>query len=241
MNQGLTKEEIKDLRVNTNIFILKNAARVGDDLCCKVGINFQDFLTSKGLGHQKYTKTQIEKAQLWKSLSTTEKNLICEWYDSTPEHRRKLIYDLLAIKTDAKIDDYVIRFENFANYFADFYNDKSFDSLEEISQDLIKNDEDFEPGNLIIKLTRLFLDEINDNGDISSLGDTVKNFLELLSKATGKPLEVLAYTSVELLFELFIRIFAKGQAEVDESFFVSRIVKFFIKSLGLSNFMKIEI
>lgn len=230
----LLKEDVANLTVNSPLKITKKAIRIAQEICDKIGIDFQKFLSSRGVGHQKYKKTELEKATAWSGFSVTEKEIIAKWIDITTEQKREIIKTEQGITTDSKIDEFVIRF----NSFSDFFEHQDFGKLEEIANELKQEKDEFDTSNILLKVGELFMEQYNEETD--TYGELFLKTVKLLSEATDVKEDVLINTSIDLLLELGIRLFLKTQKEVDESFFIKRAINLFLKSFDTSRFIRTE-
>lgn len=229
----LTKEDINNIVVNSPIRITKKAIRIGQKITNQIGVDFQKFLSSIGLGYQKYTKEEISKANSWKVFSVNQKEIIANenWIALNSDKKREIIKDRLGVVSEIKIDEWIEKFNSYADFFEnqDFEN-KDFEKLENISRELEEEAKQFDRAEIFLKIARLFMDQYNEEND--TYGELFLEVIDLLNDSTGVQKDILINSSVELLLELVIRIFLKTQKEVDDSFFIKRAINLFLEYIN---------
>jgi hypothetical protein len=222
----LSKDDLNNITVHTPLKLTKKSIKLGMEIAGLIGVDFQRFLSSQGIGHQKYKRKEIEKAKVWGGFSVTEKEIIAKWIDISTEQKREIIKTEQGVISDYKIDEFVERF----NKFSDFFEHMDLGKLEEISKELEELAEEFNGAEIMLKVGNLFMDQYNEETD--TYGELFIKLVKLLSEATDVKEDILFETSIELLLELSVRLFLKTQKEVDESFFIKMAIDLLMKSFG---------
>lgn len=230
----LTKQDLNSVRIIANLKVIKKLSKVLIKISNKIDVDYNVFLEIIGLKHnEKYDSLYLDKSKMWGSLSVTEKEIIVKWINIKSDEKRETIKQEIGIVTDEQIDLEVKRF----NTLSDYFENLDFQKLEDCSQYLQQREKDFSKGVIIGKLGALFLDEYDD--DLDTYGELYTELCNVLHIATNKEFktETLLDSPLELLLEICIRLIAKTENEIEESFFIGKLVKGLMKFINISNIM----
>lgn len=233
----ITKEQVLKTKIISNIKIIKKLSKFFIKICTALDLDYNVFLEVIGLKqNEDFSKEYLDKVKVWNTLSVEDKEIVVSFFDIDITQKRNIIRDKIGIITDEAIDTEVKKYNEIANYFESL----DFGKLEELSVLLKKREDKYNLQNIISKISSLLLDQYDEEKD--EYGELYKELCNILHLASNKEFkeEELLETSIELLIELLIRIVLKTNNEIEESFFIKKLVNLLTKSTNIQDIIKKE-
>jgi hypothetical protein len=233
----IEKERLSSVRVISNIKIIKKLSKLLLKVCNKLDLDYNVILEIFNLkSNDTYDKVYLEKVKLWKALSVGEKEIIAKWIDISTEQKREIIKKDVGVTTDEAIDSEVKKY----NQMSDYFEHLDLGKLEDCSNYIKDRDNKYSFSVLFNKFASLVLDEYDD--ELDKYGEIFTELCSILSLATNNQIKVeeLLDTSLELIIELLIRIVLKTNNEIEESFFIKKIVNKLVEFTNIQNIIKTE-
>lgn len=224
----ISKKEIENTEINSNIRILRKAIKFAIKLCNEIDFEYNKLLAYFGVGEQKYDTKLKLLAVTWNGLTQEQQSVIKEWSSLSNKKKRAKIQDEQGIIIDSEIDKQLVIFNNVVKSFDGY----SFDQIIECADYISEIEKSINPATLLYKIASVFDKEYNDNLD--KPGQLFQELISIIHLATNKKFseDDLINTDYKLLTELFIRIFLKPQDEANTSFFIEKAVSLFMKNIN---------